>query len=528
MIKNYSPGDVIDNITYTNEFLQTDGSIVSHSTCFLSNYIDVEPGIYYVSGVLSGSNMIVAGFNENEEFISVILQINNGEAYTDKSFFLSGKIKKIRIQSLNSEPTLKKAKLITSVITSQLYYIGDNILSRSTYTKEWVNAVGTVSSNSSVNLSGFVDVNSGDTLYATGQMSGSNPVVIGYNSDKSFVSVLVRTNNGAMLTDQEFSVPNGISYIRAQSLSSYPRVKKRKTINDKIDEFPNYCTPQINQWPIREKDTSEGVRIMCFGSSFFMNTWWYLPYLLKEAGIDAEMSCFYTGGASFDQWIDRYENNTAVDCWTSSNGSDFVKTSKNFRDTLEEGWDVVGFQQGVYQSRDWYSFANWSTLVSYIRRSCDYKTFIAFNCLWPPAIQGNLSPYEGSAEGQRLWQIEANDNFKKFLALSGLSNGAVPNGQTIWALRKNELTKDEDEDLAYGGLHINNGLPMYATAATWFETIISPMFNVSIDNINWMPTENTPKCVVSPHYTSISVEQRNLIRKIIKLSLSNRFGINEI
>lgn len=528
IIEDYEPSDEISDIEFTKEFMQSDGTIISHESCFLSGYLSLEPGIYYISGVVSGTNMLVAGFDDENNFIYILVRAVDGNQYSDKAFFITNEIKKIRIQSINSKPIIKKSKHKLDNLKNDLYSIGDDVLGDVDFTNEWVNSTGEVASHSSVKLSDYVTVKTGDVFYVTGQMSGTNPIVVGYNSTKTFVKVLVRTENGAMLTDKEFSVPTDISYIKTQSLSSYPKLKERKTINDKIDEFPNYCTPQINQWPIRQRDISDGVRIMCFGSSFFMNTWWYLPYLLKEAGIDAEMSCFYTGGASFDQWIDRYENNTAVDCWTSTNSSDFVKTSKNFKDTLEEGWDIIGFQQGVFESRDWNTFdSTWSKLLSIIRRNCDYRTFIAFNCLWAPAKQGNLSPYESTEEGQRLWQIEANNNFKKFLALSGLSNGAVPNGATMWALRHNEMTGNEN-DLSGDNLHITNGLPMYAAAATWFETIISPMFNVSIDNIDWMPTEDTPKCVISSAYTAITTEHRDLIRKIIQLSQSNRFGLNEI
>ena len=300
------------------------------------------------------------------------------------------------------------------------------------------------------------------------------------------------------------------------------------TIKGDIDVSQNI--PQISQKPIKKKNISDGLRLLCFGSSWFQNTWWYLKDLLREAGINAEMTCFYTGGAYFQQWIDRYENNTAVDCWVSVNGADYTTTQKNFRDTLEEGWDIIAYQQGAFQSRQWsYYEDSWSKLLSYIRRSCGYDTVIAFNSTWTPAKQGNLSPYPNTDEGQKQWQEEAYTMCKRFLALSGLNDFVAPNGATLWAVRHHEDLKDETTDLAGDGLHPNNGLPMYALSATWFETFIAPMFGVSVETIDWLPDTNTQKAPVSGSmWTDISTSQRDIIRKIIRLSASNRFGFETL
>ena len=289
--------------------------------------------------------------------------------------------------------------------------------------------------------------------------------------------------------------------------------------------------PQISQNPIKKRNISDGLRLLCFGSSWFQNTWWYLKDLLREAGINAEMTCFYTGGAYFQQWVDRYENNSPVNCWVSTNGSNYTTTQKNFRDTLEEGWDIIAYQQGAYQSRQWSYYENsWSKLLSYIRRSCGYDTVIAFNSTWTPAKQGgSLSPYPNTDEGQRQWQEEAYTMCKRFLALSGLNDFVAPNGATLWAVRHHPDLKDETTDLAGDGLHPNNGLPMYSLSATWFETFIAPMFGVSIETIDWIPDTSTQKAPVSgSRWTDISTSQRDIIRKIIRLSASNRFGFETL
>lgn len=549
--QNIYAGDNLVNET-SNNFISADWSISANTSCYLSEYMEVEAGhTYYYSGQMSGTNPMILGFDNSKKPVTLVLIANDGAEEVEKPVVIPSLVKYIRTQSLNRPPQFKmpigtrnkiisieteQAQILEKVaeIRSDISIPGNDLLSAAIFTKQWINGSGVIADNESVCLSDFIQVTAGSTYYYSGKMNGMNPLVIGYDSNKGFISIVLRANDGTEEKDKPIIIPDGIVYIRAQSLENPPIIKEQTKINDIAGEFISGKESLAGTIPqlvmrIKVKSKEEGVRIMCFGSSFFMNTWWYLNYFLKEAGINAEMSCFYTGGAYFSQWINRYENNSAIDCWTSTNGADWIKTSKKFRDTLEESWDIIGYQQGAYQARQWeYYDDTWSKLLSYIRRSCRFDTCIAFNATWPPAVQGDLSPYDNTKAGQKLWQNEANNCFKKFMALSGLNATVVPNGATIWTLRNHPDMKDDAEDLAYGGLHINNGLPMYATAATWFETIIAPMFGVSIETIDWIPTEDTPKCVVSPRYTPMTTEQRDVIRKIIRLSASNRFGFNEI
>ena len=258
--------------------------------------------------------------------------------------------------------------------------------------------------------------------------------------------------------------------------------------------------------------------------------WWYLNKIIQSAGINAEITGFYTGGAYFSQWIDRYNNNEAVDCWKSVNGSDWEKTTANFKDTLKENWDIIEFQQGSYQSikweKEWEPY--WSQLVSIVKRNCLGKTLIAFNCSYTPGINGNLSPYPNSKEGQKQWQQLNYDNTKKFMALSGIFN-ISPGGATMWSLRRDTTINTEDsKDLSSDNLHPDNGLPIYALGGTFFETYISPMYNISFDTIEWKPDTSTQKTPFNFGYKELTDENRLKVREIIKLSLSNRFGFNEL
>lgn len=288
--------------------------------------------------------------------------------------------------------------------------------------------------------------------------------------------------------------------------------------------------PQIFNTSIQKKQSDEILRLLFFGSSWNMCMWWYLNKIIQSAGINAEITGFYTSGAYFSQWIDRYNNNEAVDCWKSVNGSDWEKTTANFKDTLKENWDIIEFQQGAYQSIKWEEEWEpyWSQLVSIVKRNCLGKTIIGFNCSYTPGINGNLRPYPNSQEGQKQWQQLNYDNTKKFMALSGIFN-ISPGGATMWSLRRDTTINTEDSnDLSSDNLHPDNGLPIYALGGTFFETYISPMYNTSFDTIEWKPDISTQKTPFNFGYKELTDENRLKVREIIKLSLSNRFGFNEL
>lgn len=291
----------------------------------------------------------------------------------------------------------------------------------------------------------------------------------------------------------------------------------------------SYIVPQIFNNPLPRKSSDYQLKIVLFGSSWFMNTWWYLNKIIKSAGINAKIVGFYTGGASMSQWNERFDNDSFVDAWTSEDGSDWTKTSFRFKTALEQGWDIIAFQQGAWQAKDWANWANeWSPLVRKVKLCCGIDTVMVFNSTWTPAIQGNLSPYPNTVEGRKAWQQDNYNNTKRFIALSGV-DVVSPCGALLWTMRQNN-TLNLGNDLASDGLHPDHGLPMYALSLMFFFSIIARVYGISLDQvIEWLPDENTQQCPAADYaFQPVNTDQRALIMKMIKLALSDRFGFNEI
>ena len=337
-------------------------------------------------------------------------------------------------------------------------------------------------------------------------------------------------DTGDGMLNGEFIAPEGTEYIVVNCTDEYAGSFSLEIMGSIVYEMQNMdVAPQIYEQPIRRRGKDEPVRLCFFGNSWHMNTWWYLNKMLHSAGINAEMKCFYIGGSIFNKWVDNYKNNTAVDCWISVNGSNWEHDTLNFADTLKEKWDVIAFQQGAYKALDWNNWSIYNELLSFIKRNCGVDTVIAFNVGWTPALQNeNLAVYGNTVEGQRIWQEIDNRYTLRFMKMSGISNVA-PNGATMWSMRRNPKLNVAN-DMATDALHPDNGLPMYGLAGTWWQTYIAPMFGIDFSEVEWMPTESSQKAewVSGTTWQPISEEQRELIREIVKLSMSGRFGFNEV
>ena len=64
-----------------------------------------------------------------------------------------------------------------------------------------------------------------------------------------------------------------------------------------LEEDINFTVPQIfNNMPYK-KQLGEQIKILCFGSSWFMNSWWYLNKIINNLGINAKIHGYYMGGS---------------------------------------------------------------------------------------------------------------------------------------------------------------------------------------------------------------------------------------
>jgi hypothetical protein len=393
---------------------------------------------------------------------------------------------------------------------------------------------------------------------------------IAFYGDNGFISGVKPTEAySTKITNYMLTVPDGTKIIRIYGRpegsfnappalrflsTDYVDVQQLKnnvdTLQEEVENISSseFQIPQIYETPIRRKDVTTPLRMLCFGSSWFRNSWFYLNKLINDAGISAEIHCYYMGHSQFHEWIDLYNNDltpfagdeasrSAIK-YISLNGADWTLSTYSssgtynaqsyrddfYNDLIAGDWDIIAFQQGARQAPYWdlYWKDYWSELVSIVRRNCGIDTVIAFNSTWAPAVQDSaeLAPWPATREGQAGWQQANWNNTTKFMSLSGIHN-VSPNGKLISLLRSSDL--NTNTDLADDGLHINNGRGMYGLAACMYQTYIAPMYGIDINDVDWLPTSSSQK-ITGYAYDEITSVQADEIKAFVKLALSKRFA----
>lgn len=312
-----------------------------------------------------------------------------------------------------------------------------------------------------------------------------------------------------------------------------------------------------NQTPQR-KSKDEQIKILCFGSSWFLNTWFYLNKITKNLGINAKIHGYYMGHSQFNEWIAFYQNSLTPFAGTESTRQAFQYISENgedytsqkhvtggafgdqeyrdawYNDLISEDWDIIAFQQGAHQAPQSDKWDNAGMLVSMIKRHCGPNTVIAFNSTWTPSISSPLLPddtdglCDNTLEGQMLWQQMNWNNTKKLMHQTGITN-VSPNGAMIYTMRRDTTFNTDQYDLMYDLTHPDNGLTMYGVSCCFYETFIAPFYNISVKNCTWLPDEESQRSPFNnTKFRPINTTQQAKIFEYMRLSLSNRFGFNEL
>ena len=370
----------------------------------------------------------------------------------------------------------------------------------------------------------------------------------------SFISYL-RFGSSVSSVDEEATAPTNAAYIRIfGGVSSEARAnlkevgsaaEKMDDLNRRIAEVEEGSTfiPPLYNLPPMPKASGETLHVLCFGSSWFMDTWWYLNHIIASAGINAELHCYYVGGSNFSEWLDFYDNDiTSVSSRApgatkniSVNGEDWTQSQRGvsgytyqklrndwFADLTEGTWDIIAFQQGAASTTDWELWEDGYELAKMLKKHASPRTHIAFNSTWTPAVDNvSILPTTGKT-AQLAFQRSNWANTMRFMGRTGIAN-VSPGGKVMYLLRESSL--NTANDLADDTLHPNNGISIYALGGAFFDTFIAPMYGISFASVDWLPTSNTEKAIVAGNsFDAIDTEARDTIREIVREAVSDRFA----
>lgn len=368
------------------------------------------------------------------------------------------------------------------------------------------------------------------TYYAYGVKVSGKLIVAYYDVNGTFISGQSPTDG--IVNDYKLIMPATAVTVKVYGNTTRQNnlTKTSNTFLNKYD-FVETVVPQINNKPLYPKSTAT-LRLCFFGSSWGVNSWWYLNKILYNAGINAELCCFFSSSSKFSDWNTKFLYNTNSVAYTSSNGSDWVLLTPAFKDKISEGWDIIMMQQGASVSRTEAHWINyWEPdmvkIVSNIKRYSPDSS-ILFNHTWTPAVNSAtyMPPYPLTINGQIQWQMDNNSFTKRFAAITGV-NIMTACGAMMYALRRSAL--NNATDFCTDAMHPDDGLPMYALAMTLFQSFAPIMFSKNVDDITWLPEEGVTQASPSPlAFIAVTAEQALVIKNIVKLAYSDLWGFNTL
>ena len=231
---------------------------------------------------------------------------------------------------------------------------------------------------------------------------------------------------------------------------------------------------------------TDTLRILLIGNSFTDDVTEYIGEIVQNSGIDEKTCCVYRvtqGGSQLQTWRDKYKNNAHVSLEKRAGLFSMDITEGTLKEILHQQWDVVSLQQLSNYSDDITTFTPYlEDLLSYITQDClNKQVAICWHLTW--------SYWEGhTAMGPKEfagWEkiVSAVEQMTKNYGIDII----IPSGTAIQNARATEL--NTDKSLTRDGYHIDYGVGRYIIACTLYETLFTPVYGKSIENIFWHPQQ---------------------------------------
>lgn len=212
-------------------------------------------------------------------------------------------------------------------------------------------------------------------------------------------------------------------------------------------------------------------KILAVGNSFSEDATAYLHDMADCAGVDTKVVNLYIGSCPLKaHWENAQHDYASYDY--QLNGQSSSKKS-SIKDALSEDiWDYVIMQQVSFDSgveETYFPYIQY--LSAYIREYAPNATQLLHQT-WAYEIDSGHSGFGIYNNDQAAMHAALRSAYQK--AADTINTGIIPCGDVIAALRK---LKEFDyanggQSLCRDGFHMHMTYGRYATAATWYETIL--------------------------------------------------------
>ena len=239
--------------------------------------------------------------------------------------------------------------------------------------------------------------------------------------------------------------------------------------------YPNHPLPQ-------QPDT---LRILAIGNSFSDDATEYLPGLLEAAGIhNVILGRLYIGGCTLERHCQEFETNGHEYVYKKSVANQWKTVKKyqegRFMDGLgDEPWDIVTLQQGSPVSGRWDSYDPWlPRLIEIVRLNCSNpNAAIVWHQTWAYAHNYQNRSFANYTYNQDLMYACIESCVEKLRKDYDIPV-VMASGVAVQNLRKCNFPTDRE--FTRDGFHMDYKYGRYLTACVWFETLIRPVFGVSV------------------------------------------------
>ena len=215
---------------------------------------------------------------------------------------------------------------------------------------------------------------------------------------------------------------------------------------------------------------NDTLRVLVLGNSFSYDSTCYLQAIVDSTDIDQNrlgIYNFFIPASNFQTWIDKYESNETISVYNTI-GKLKMCGEGTVQQVLSQYWDVVMIVQGSDLSYEWSSFKETTPILLDIITSCCKNPDVRIAYQMPWGHTPSVTPRE----------LVGNVNCAKRLAAEyGISN-VVSVGIAIQNARHSTLLNDTY--LLRDKWHITHGVGRYVAACTVFESLLQPVFHVSV------------------------------------------------
>ncbi len=240
--------------------------------------------------------------------------------------------------------------------------------------------------------------------------------------------------------------------------------------------FPNHPLPQ-------QPDT---LRILAIGNSFSDDATEYLPGLLEAAGIhNVILGRLYIGGCTLERHCTEFETQGHEYVYKKSVANEWETVKRyqegSFMDGVgDEPWDIITLQQGSPKSGRWDSYDPWlARLIEIVRQNCQNPdATIVWHQTWAYAHDYESRNFANYTYNQELMYACIESCVEKLRRDYDIPV-VIASGVAVQKMRKSGKVHTERE-FTRDGFHMDYKYGRYLTACVWFETLIRPVFGVSV------------------------------------------------